>query len=113
MSLTLQPNPDGSPEEYFVLHGALQVGRIYKRKTVIRPETQWLWSLSAVLGGPAGMRLTGFAGTLEEAKDGLKVSWDNWLGWAQLSEAEAGARRASTPQVISVVISKSEPGEQS
>jgi hypothetical protein len=108
MSLELQPNPDGSPDEYQVMHGALRVGRIYKRKSVIRTETQWLWSFNPSLGGPEGMRLTGFAGTLEEAKTALREYWDRWLGWAKLSEAAAEARSDSAPQVISVVISKSE-----
>jgi hypothetical protein len=112
MSLVLQPNPDGSPDEYHVMHGALRVGRIYKRKSVIRAETQWLWSFNAAIIGPEGARPTGLAGTLEDAKAALKVYWDQWLGWAKLSEAEEGARGVVAPQVISVVISKSGPTER-
>jgi hypothetical protein len=109
MTLVLQPNPDGSPDEHHVMHGGLRVGRIYKRKSVIRSETQWLWSFNASIIGPEGIRPTGLAGTLEDAKAALNVYWEQWLSWAKLSESGEAARAAVAPQVISVVISKSDP----
>ena len=36
MTLLLQPNADGSPEDYDVFHGALKIGQIYKRSAALR-----------------------------------------------------------------------------
>ena len=100
------------------MHGALEVARIHKRKTAIRPETQWLWSLNSLLRGPDGMRLTGMAGTPEEAMAALKNNWDQWLEWAKLSEAETmseavvNARSDNAIRVTSVVISKSDSDKE-
>ena len=85
MSLTPQPNPD-APDDYDVMHGALQVGRIYKRKLTLKPESQWLWALNGVPVGPPGQTFTGPAVTLDEALAALKERWDKWLAWADLSE---------------------------
>jgi hypothetical protein len=87
MSLVLRPNADGSPDEYLVLHGGLQVGQIYKRTVTFRPEAQWLWALNGVPEGPKGLVFTGPTATLDEAKAALEERWDKWLAWADLSEA--------------------------
>ena len=109
MALVLQPNADGSPDDYHVLHGRWQVGRIYKRRDALRPETQWLWSISGIYRAPAEVRFTGMSGTLDEALAAMKESWNKWLACAELTAAETHAGTDRTPKVLSVVISKSVP----
>jgi hypothetical protein len=111
MPLSLQPNPD-SPDEYFVKHAAFEVGRVSKRKTAMRPETQWLWSMNSLLRGPEGMRLSGTAGSPDDAKSALDTNWRQWLAWANLSEDEKDTATNRDLRIVSVVISKSEPNEQ-
>ena len=86
MSLVLNPNVDAA-DNYYVLHGELQVGQIYKRKAAIRPEAQWLWALNGMPEGPHGLALTGLAATLDEAMAALKDRWSKQLEWADPSEA--------------------------
>jgi hypothetical protein len=107
MALVLQPNPDGAPDDHHVMHGGWQVGRIYKRRDALRPETQWLWFVSGVSRGPTEVRFTGMSGTLDEALAAMKESWEKWLACAQLRAAETDADTDRTPKVVSVVISKS------
>jgi hypothetical protein len=63
--LVLKPKGDGSGDEYLVLHGELEVGKIYRRKVAHRPETQWVWALNGVPEGPVGLSATGVAATLD------------------------------------------------
>ena len=109
MALLLQPNTAGSPDDHHVMQGGWQVGRIYKRQNALRPETQWLWSISGVYRGPAEARFTGTSGTLDEALAAMKENWDKWLAFAQLTAAATDAGTDRTPKVLSVVISKSVP----
>jgi hypothetical protein len=89
MSLMLKPKADAT-DGYHVMHGELQVGQIYERKAAIRPEAQWLWALNGVPGVPAGVVLTGLAGTLDQAMAALKEGWSKWLASAELSETGGG-----------------------
>jgi hypothetical protein len=109
MSLVLQPNDNGAPDDHHVMQGGWRVGRIYKRQDALRPETQWLWFISVVSRGPEGLRLTGMSGTLDEALAALKETWDKLLVWAQLTAAETDSGKVHSPRVLSVVISKSDP----
>ena len=109
MTLVLQPNDNGLPDDHHVLQGGWRVGRIYRRQDALRPETQWLWFISGVSRGPDGLRLTGMSATLDEALAALKDSWDKLLVWAQLTTAGTGAGKVHSPRVLSVVISKPDP----
>jgi hypothetical protein len=91
MSLALKPSGDGLADEYFVLHGELQIGQIYKRKAALRPDTQWLWALNGIPEAPRGFGLTGLAPSLHEATAALKERWSKWLASAELSEANGAA----------------------
>jgi hypothetical protein len=108
MALVLQPNGNGLPDDHHVMQGGWQVGRIYKRQDARRPESQWLWFISGIYGGPNGLRLTGMGGTLDEALTALKDTWSKLLMWAQLTTADTDAGPGRGPSVLSVVISKSE-----
>lgn len=88
MSIALKPSADAA-DDYHVMHGGLEVGKIYKRKAALRPETQWLWALNGVPQAPAGLAITGLAATLDEATAALSESWSKWLASAGLSEAGA------------------------
>jgi hypothetical protein len=86
MSLVLNET-DESADDFLVLHGQLQVGRIYKRKVSLQPGSAWLWALNGVPEGPYGLVITGLAATLDEAAAALKERWAKWLVSAELSES--------------------------
>jgi hypothetical protein len=108
MSLVLLPNPDGSADDYHVMQGGWQVGRIYKRRDALREETRWLWIITCISRGPGELRLTGMNATLDDALAAMKKTWGTWLAWAELAEAKPTADPVRAPQVLSVVISKSD-----
>ena len=85
MSLTLSQNLEKHTPEtpnFFAMSSNLKVGRIYKR-----PETGWLWALNGVYGGPKSMRIAGMAATREQAQSELQTSWEAWMAWAGLQDA--------------------------
>jgi len=86
MSLVLSPKAE-SADDYYVLHGELQVGQIYKRKAALRPESQWLWALNGVPAGSDVPALTGLAATLDDSMIALKQTWSKWLASAELLES--------------------------
>jgi hypothetical protein len=87
MSLVLNRIADTSTEDYQVLHGQLQVGRIYKRKITLQPGSEWLWALNGVPEGPCGLAITGLAASLDGAMAALKDRWTQWLAAAELTES--------------------------
>ena len=102
MPLVWQPNPDGAPDDYHVMQGGWQIGRIHKRKDTGRAEIHWIWIISCVFRGPDGLRLSGVNTTVDEALAALGETWNKWLIWAELAEAKTESRRG--PQVLSVTI---------
>jgi hypothetical protein len=105
MPLKLQPSENGSPDDHQVMQGEWQIGRIYKWRGALQSET-WLWFISAISPGPAGQRLSGRGGTLDEALTAMNESWEKVLAWAQLSSIETPPPNAANPRVLSVVISE-------
>jgi hypothetical protein len=70
-----------------VLSGELHVGRIYKRDSADRANSQWLWAIKGVQrAAPDVMRVAGIAAALDEAKAELQENWKKWLAWANLWE---------------------------
>jgi hypothetical protein len=68
-----------------VTHGEWEVGLIDKRS--FAGTARYIWHLNGVPAGPEGIRLTGMAGTVDEAEAELKKCWQQWLAWASLSDA--------------------------
>jgi hypothetical protein len=63
------------------------MGRIYQFRD--GPDSlRWSWSLYGILGKPLGLRSDGRAPTLEAAKAQFEASWQQWLEWAHLREAQ-------------------------
>jgi hypothetical protein len=71
------------------MHGAWQIGQIEKRSALAGTNDRWIWALDGVYGGPKVICLAGAADTIGEAEAELKKSWEEWLAWAQLSDANA------------------------
>ena len=91
MSLALHPNPASAPArrktDHLVMNGQLEVGRIYKRDTPDKSDTQWLWAINGVpRAAPGVMRVAGIAASFEQAKAELQENWKKWLAWANLQE---------------------------
>jgi hypothetical protein len=87
MTLSLQPNADGSPGDYDVLSGTLRIGKIYKPAVTHSKDTEWTWVFNGLPEGPSGLVVAGFAQSREGAEAALRGSWEQWLEWAELSEA--------------------------
>jgi hypothetical protein len=87
MSLVMKPHSEGKPDDYQVTHGALEIGRIYKRSAAHRPDTEWLWVFNGVPFQPGDLKITGLSLTRDDAFAALCETWASWLSWAQLSEA--------------------------
>src|SRR5262249_14248009 len=92
MPLALHPNPASAPvrrkTDHLVMHGQLEVGRIYMRDTLSNSESQWLWAINGVpRAAPGVMRVAGIAASLEQAKAELQENWQKWLAWADLRES--------------------------
>ena len=106
MALILQRNSEVPPArhniapDYRVTHGSLKVGRIYKRESAMLSGTQWLWAISGVYGGPDTMRRSGMTETLDQAEATLKENWDQWMAWADLSEAGKAADLSEAGKAI-------------
>jgi hypothetical protein len=100
MDLTLTTNTEVSAApgitafDFCVMHEQLRVGRI-RQEDGLRPGSRWIWALTGVLDGPNAMRRAGVVATIEEAQAALKVSWEQWLAWAGLSEREPAADESS------------------
>ena len=90
MPLALHPNPASAPEgpntDHLVMNGQLAVGRIYKRDTPDKSDSQWLWAINGVWAEPAIMRFAGIAPSFEQAKAELQENWEKWLAWANLQD---------------------------
>jgi hypothetical protein len=91
MALALHPNPASAPArrktDHLVMNGQLEVGRIYKRDTPDKSDSQWLWAINGVPLAAAGvMRVAGIAASFEQAKAELQENWEKWLAWANLQE---------------------------
>ena len=87
-----------SVTRHHVMHGDWQGEQIEKRPALIGTEPRWIWSLNGVpWGTPKEMRLAGVARSLGEATAELKMSFEEWLAWAQLSYAGATGYGRPTP----------------
>jgi hypothetical protein len=73
MSFKLQPHADGAPEDFTVLHGQLEIGRVYKRDPAFK--SQWLWALNGVPERPLELAITGLAASRVEALADLSDRW--------------------------------------
>src|SRR4030081_509896 len=104
MPLALHPNAASAPvrrkTDHLVMNGQLEVGRIYKRDTPNKSDSQWLWAINGVPLAAAGvMRVAGIAASFEQAKAELQENWEKWLAWANLQEIGRSVplHPASTP----------------
>ena len=88
MPLELKPNEDGALDDYHVFYSALRVGQIYRRKSALRAEAQWLWVLNGVAESTEGLALSGVTASLDEAMAALNERWAKWLAWARLAEID-------------------------
>jgi hypothetical protein len=88
MPLALKPIADSSEDDFHVLHGALRIGQIYKRRISLRPDSESLWALNGVPVSDDGLPLTGLSSSLEEATSALGERWTSWLAWAKLKEED-------------------------
>jgi hypothetical protein len=87
VSLVIKPNEDGSADDYYILHGELRIGQIYKRKVALRPEAQWVRALNGLPQCANGISTAGLAASLDDAMAEMNARWAKWLSLAGLGEA--------------------------
>src|SRR6267378_3107904 len=71
MPLALHPNPASAPArrktDHLVMNGQLEVGRIYKRDTPNKSDSQWLWAINGVPLAAANLQEIGGSVPLQPA----------------------------------------------
>jgi hypothetical protein len=112
MPLALHPNPVGASArrntDHLVMNGQLAVGRIYKRDTPDKLDSQWLWAINGVWAEPAIMRFAGIAPSFEQAMAELQENWEKWLAWANLQDIggavplQPASTRAPSEEIVGV-----------
>ena len=112
MPLALHPDPASAPAgtnpDHVVMNGGLAVGRIYKRDTPDKSDSQWLWAINGVWAEPAIMRFAGIAPSFEQAKAELQENWEKWLAWANLQDigGTVPLQPASTPVASEEIVGR-------
>jgi hypothetical protein len=97
MALTLRPSDlERSPamadlEDWVVLDDGKPVGRIYQRHAPGSAAQTWFWSITEYVEPRSGLRTSGMASTLGEAKVAFRASWDRWRAWAAKTGFNSGA----------------------
>jgi hypothetical protein len=70
--------------DWTVIDAGREVGRIYEDPYAAHP---WYWAVCVINGAAAGIRTSGRANTIEEAKEQFQANYRKWLIWAKLEEA--------------------------
>jgi hypothetical protein len=84
MSLTLkQIEAEWPKEEFEVMHGQWQVGRVSHS-----PDLGWTWMFGGLSGGPDDLRRAGIAAALPEVRAQMDEQWAKWLAYAKLDPIE-------------------------
>jgi hypothetical protein len=74
--------PDERPRnDWLVLDDGVVVGRIYENDSTPEPRSRWFWALNGAAGKALqhGIRGSGLAPSLEEAKTAWRENYDRWL----------------------------------
>jgi hypothetical protein len=84
MTLTLRRTWPDSPHpkpDWLLLDDGVIVGRIYENDTTPNPESRWYWALNGAAGKALqhGIRGSGLAPSLEDAKAAWRQSYERWL----------------------------------
>ena len=58
------------------------VGRIYEWHSTAGSDQAWFWSIAEYVEPRSGLRTSGTASTLVEAKLAFRASWERWRVWA-------------------------------
>jgi hypothetical protein len=88
MALTMRRTPlETSPafadiEDWQVLDDGKPVGRIYERHAPGTTSQPWFWSITEYVEPRSGLRMSGTASSLLEAKVAFRANWDRWRSWA-------------------------------
>jgi hypothetical protein len=112
MPLALHPNPASAlarrNTDHLVMNGQLEVGRIYKRDTPNKSDSQWVWAINGVWAEPGIMRFASIAPSFEQAKAELQENWEKWLAWANLQDigGTVPLQPASTPVTSEEIIGR-------
>ena len=75
--------PDPNRRDYVVIDDGREVGRLYEDRHT-PPEVRWFWSIIVIGAHQAGIKTSGRAATLEDAKAQFQGNYRRWLVWAKL-----------------------------
>jgi hypothetical protein len=75
--------PDPNRQDCVIVDDGREVGRIYEDRSTL-PELRWYWSVLAIGAHQAGIKTSGRAATLQEAKAQFETNYRKWPVWAKL-----------------------------
>jgi hypothetical protein len=78
--------PELDRKDYVVTDDGREVGRLYEDQYT-PPDMRWYWSILVIGAHQAGIKTSGHAATLEQAKADFQANYKRWLVWARLEEA--------------------------
>ena len=91
-------------DDYLVMSGDEQVGRIYKR---VAPEVEWLWAISlARYADWADLQLAGRTSSCEKAKRELRNNWTRVRAAGLSTSQEANQRRLKGDKITNTTTTK-------
>jgi hypothetical protein len=94
MALTLRPTwPGSAGTDWTIFDNGQPVGRIYIDHGA---PTPWLWCLNETAGKAhqVGIRGSGRAEKLGEAKVAFQAAYDRWLAWVDQHGADSDSKMA-------------------
>jgi hypothetical protein len=82
----LAPPICSNHQDYAVIDGGREVGRIYGDRTPAAADAAWFWSIIVIGARHAGIKTDGRAATFYDAKAQFEDNYRKWLAWAKLEQ---------------------------
>ena len=82
----LAPPIYSNHQDYAVIDGGREVGRIYGDRTPAAADAAWFWSIIVIGARHAGIKTDGRAATFYDVKAQFHDNYRKWLAWAKLEE---------------------------
>jgi hypothetical protein len=89
----LAPPIYSNHQDYAVIDGGREVGRIYGDRTPAAADAAWFWSIIVIGARHAGIKTDGRAATFYDAKAQFQDNYRKWLAWAKLEEPSSLSRQ--------------------
>jgi hypothetical protein len=105
----LAPPIYSNHQDYAVIDGGREVGRIYGDRTPAAADAAWFWSIIVIGARHAGIKTDGRAATFYDAKAQFQDNYRKWLAWAKLEEPKLSRQPAGAPPSLGVKTFRAQP----